>query len=96
MGGSQKHYVDSCCFSVSFITRLLFSLLSKCKKLLRSELKWSDKFGQSAKASPARLNAWLTSSRIRSRRLRTRTVKSKNFMPRLANLQWKVIFCHKG
>ena len=30
------------------------------------------------------------------KRLRTKTVRSKSFMPRLVSLRWKMIFCHKG
>ncbi|WP_443070130.1 transposase [Sulfitobacter sp.] len=32
----------------------------------------------------------------RSKRLRTRTARSKNCTPRLVNWRWRTIFCHKG
>ena len=30
------------------------------------------------------------------KRLRTKTARSKSFMPRLVSWRWKMIFCHEG
>ena len=39
-------------------------------------------------------NANVFSNKVK--RLRTKTARSKSFMPRLVSWRWKMIFCHEG